>query len=188
LVKKTNFIQSLFLLAAIVGVGFAVFTNREALAQTFTSRPTTQSELTPQQPTTSDRIESAPILTKSTSFRKSQIIVPTGGLVQQSTFAPEPAPQPTPLRRPTPRQIISPEQRESFDEINRTPQVLKPSFLSKQEIFNPKAFNKRKFGIDTDLTARALQKSASDRSLEERKNLAQERARGTFDSRRITNF
>jgi hypothetical protein len=190
LAKKDNLIKSLVLLGAIVGIGFALFENREALGQKLTFRPKTQDELKPESPQTTPNgtkpIISAGDLNKSPQQLKTQVIVQAPSLSTVSTRIVETAPQPT--RRETPRRTISQKQQESFDEINRTPQVRKPSFLAPQDILNPKAFNKRKFGIDTDVTKRALQKSASDRSIEERKNIAQERARQTFDSRSISNF
>jgi len=186
MVKKTNFIQSLLILGAIAGIGFALFENREALAQTIRRTPSSTEQLTPKKPTVLGTPDFVPpvIAPPQQQVSKFRVIDPI--TTTPSPRAPEPAPQPfprTPLPSRTPQRIL-----DRLALIDKTPRVLKPEFLAPTDIINPKEFNKRKFGIDNTLLVSALDKSASDRSLEERKQIEQERARNVFDSGSISNF
>lgn len=175
--KKQNFIQSLLLLGAIAGIGFTIFENREALGQKLGQRKTTVDGLTPNTSTQTTK----PIQTQQTpSQQATPDIIPVSQQVSVSARPIEQAPRPV---RP-----ISKSTKKRFQQIDTTPQVRKPEFLSSTSILNPKAFNKKKFGIDTSLLTSALEKSASDRSIDERKQIEQERARNVFDSRSISNF
>ena len=176
LVKKDNFIKSIAFLTLIVGIGFFAFENRKVFAEKLTNRATTQTELTPDAPkTTEPLIEPSQQNKQQTQIiqgeRQSQVIV-----VQ------------------TPTQIVQAPQSqvsritERITSAETKPLVLKPEFLAPSEILNPKAFNKRKFGIDTDLARSALSKTEPERTIAEKKQLENLKAMGTFDSSKITNF
>lgn len=178
--RKRNFIQSLVILGAIAGIGFTLFENREALAQTIKSRKTTQDDLTPKSPEidtatqSTDTVLPPSELNKTPSLASPQVTVS----LKQQAFAPQQIfdSAPTPI-------ITTPK----ITQRSR-PRVLRPQFLAPRDVLNPKEFNKRKFGIDPDLTRQALKKPKSRRTIQERKQLEANRARQVFDSSSITNF
>lgn len=179
MVKTNKLIKSLVILGAIVGIGFTLFENREALAQRIIPRRTTADGLTPQVPTTPQVDIQAPLEQPSLANRQQiQIVAP----VRTFVTAPAPIVQAQPSQR-------LPLRTERFiqQEISR-PSVLRPEFLARQDILNPKAFNQRKFGTNVDLLRSGLSKPEPQRSRAEKLQIEADKARQVFDARSITNF
>lgn len=181
LVKKDNFVKSLGLLALIAGAAFFAFENRQVFADKLTQRETTQTGLTKQEAPLTTPNGTDPIIQPSES-NKQQTQVVQGARKTQVIFQESPTQivqQPQNQRTRIERRITRAETK---------PLVLRPEFLKRSDILNPKAFNKRKFGIDTKLARSALKKSPSGRTRAEKLQLANLRAMQTFDSSKITNF
>jgi len=179
LVKKINFVKSLGFLALIVGIGFFAFENRKVFADKLTTRGTTQTGLTPNE-TPLKKIGDLGPVTQPSEQNKQQTQIIQGERKSQV------------IVQQTPTQIIQAPQTQT-QRITTAPSetrtlVRRPEFLTKTQILNPKAFNKRKFGIDASLTRQALKKPASSRTITERKQLEANRARQVFDSSKISNF
>jgi len=182
LVKKNNFIKSIAFLALVVGIGFFAFENRDALGKLTTRRATTRSELTQTTPATLTPKESlTPLPQPSEANRQAEPI--SFGIKTQPAIIQE-----------TPTQTVrQPSRTRSRIQTRITraetqPLVRRPEFLKRTAILNPKAFNKRKFGIDTKLARSALKKRPSRRTRAEKLQFENLRAMKTFDSSKLTNF
>jgi len=179
LVKKDNFVKSLALLGLVVGVAFFAFENRGVISQRIGQRATTATGLTPVTKTT-DSFGTA-IPQPSQANRQAEPI--TLGLKEPVAII-----QQTPTRTVQQPSATPSRIQKRITAAETTPQVLRPEFLTRTEIINPKAFNKRKFGIDPKLARTALKKPEGQRTRAEKLQLANLRAMETFDSSKITNF
>lgn len=194
--RKDNFVKSLGLLAVIVGIAFFAFENRKVFGEALTNRGTTATGLKPEAPLEELKTPQEPaIAPNEQNNREGQIIQGVKPITPIVTDVPTPIVKPTGRRKPTPVRTPTPTAVTNriqglVDRANKQTLTLTDEFLTEEDIKNPKAFNKRKFGIDTDVLQRVVDKTIAgeELTLVEKKAKEAERATQEFDSKGITNF